>query len=112
MEHTKECQASYDKWQAEANAYTSYWPNHCKSCHGYGVFYSPGNRWEPPSTDPCDECVCNGKCPRCGELTFEDDTLDICSKCGFNLTNGVGGPQDFECNCWDSYEDDLLQVDH
>lgn len=111
MEHTKECLASYEKWQAEVAVYNSFWPQHCKTCHGYGAFFYAGSYDEPPSTDPCEECVCKGNCPRCGEHTFEDDTLDICSKCGFNLMNGMGGPQDFECGCYLEYENDLFQGD-
>lgn len=48
----------------ERAEYLETYPNHCKSCQGWGNFkrLSPDIR-----ISDCEECITKERCPRCGE---------------------------------------------
>jgi len=102
-----ERQSDADRLDAElkVEAYAAQWPGVCRQCHGYGYIEShydpsaPGVSLAPGEMvdlEPCDACVCEGHCPRCGapwpdDVDAETDNVGPCASCGFVLyeTEGV-----------------------
>lgn len=76
-------QLTREQWLAK-------WPCHCTVCEGYGaqewIEYHDGPRYPgEPMSEPC-TCMDNGRCPRCGELSFsEDREPTVCACCGWDL---------------------------
>lgn len=104
--HSPVCDAAAEKVKAAQAEYDAKWPNHCKNCNARGGFDLPGSHWDPPDFDVCAECVCSGKCPRCGASTFSDDEVSICSGCGFDTMNPDRRPENYECwGCEDLQEE-------
>ena len=83
--------------------YAEKWPNHCRSCNGWGVTtFSQSVPYGSTSAsfdtqDPCDACTMHGKCARCGErgLACEENGDDEiitgegpCKLCGWNYDDG------------------------
>ena len=103
-DHTPECLTSYDKWLSEKTEYERQWPNYCRNCRGWG-YIPAGYEYGAPILDPCDECVDQGRCPRCNYQIYEspcDDWEDgtVCPKCGWHdgVTEGI--VDEPECWCW------------
>lgn len=80
--------------EAHNKAFLERWPNACQSCLASGEVHwsenaapwGSGENWPMQMSDICSACLSNGKCPRCGKATFEDeeDFEDLeCSACGW-----------------------------
>jgi superfamily II DNA or RNA helicase len=102
--------------------YLSEWPNYCEDCGGWGGHYStydpsPSGVGLSPGFmtdyDPCETCVENDICPRCGENTIslidgKSEDWYECKSCRWDDRQGFEGmPQDPpmppECNCWERH---------
>jgi hypothetical protein len=89
--HTRDCRAAARRREDAQKAWLAKWPNACAYCHG--------------NTDcgyPCDRCLRQLICPRCGAtdtIDAEDATIP-CTGCGW-LENepDAGMPEDHECKC-------------
>lgn len=77
-------------YREEIDAYEKRWPEHCKTCRGWGVFTFYENHGMPGGmsetiTDPCEPCY--GKCPRCAVEIGHIDTFHYdeegCRECGW-----------------------------
>lgn len=64
---------SREEWLAK-------YPNHCKACEGAAAHY--GVRWGEETADPCG-CAEDGRCPRCGKQTLDEDGNGPCEACGW-----------------------------
>lgn len=94
--HTAECLSFSSTMQAQYDAWIARWPLYCTNCHGWGAV---------GEDCACEDCVDEGKCPRCGEpgLTSEgrgDDTTGEgpCKSCGWNYDDGRPEPGPY-CAC-------------
>jgi hypothetical protein len=109
MQHTKECLQE----QEAAAQYMAEWPDHCPKCHGAGQ-YSYEDDPSPAGvslssgsytyTEPCEECVECGVCPRCGKESLwaaEEDEPDniYCTSCSWKW--GDEGQSYHECYCYE-----------
>lgn len=98
--HTASCEARH---QAKVE-YETLWPGYCHTCHGEGFQTWPATWEDPGSSDPCDDCLGQGNCPRCGHHheneAWNCDTNDLCEACGWDPESGETCPDD-ECECWD-----------
>jgi len=77
---TEQCQQHVAAINAAREAYASQWPSHCQDCGGnggtassydpspHGVGLASGVIWD---FDPCETCVEQYKCPRCGKRLSE-----------------------------------------
>ena len=87
---------------AELDAYAAKWPGVCRKCNGYGYMES---RYDPSpagvslapgymvEAEPCEACVCEGHCPRCGAPwpdDGDDEYVGPCASCGFVLYETAG----------------------
>lgn len=116
--HTTECQAQIDSRAKAIATWKAQRPDHCEECMGVGgtvtrydpspagVGLSPG--WMT-DFEPCELCVMNSCCPRCGEhgLSDEDDGdkttgAGPCWNCGWNYNDAC--PAEPECCCWPEFE--------
>jgi len=79
-----------DEWKAK-------WPNYCRDCDGWGgsTFYESHGLPGPAERliEPC-ECVMaetDGpqKCPRCGELSLDNDGSGPCNNCTWDYDDGL-----------------------
>jgi hypothetical protein len=100
--HTLECIARTVQSRREQEAWTSLWPDYCKTCNGQGVFteafdpHSGGSSLE--LTDPCPDCTGKGICARCGQPGLDKDTgQGPCSCCGWNYDDWL--PELSFCLC-------------
>lgn len=105
--HSKECQSAIDQRSSDIAAWEIAWPNHCKTCHGWGGFYStydpsPSGVSLGPGTmddfDTCPDCSDRDLCPRCG-VSLPHDFVASCKACGWT-TDTPGRPEPAECTCW------------
>lgn len=110
---TPECQSRMEAHNRVVREYEEKYPGHCETCRGWGgrtysydpspagVGLSPGCMWD---FDPCEDCTCQGKCPRCGEKVegLGDENVP-CPHCGWTEKDG-GLPEAPECWCF--YEED------
>lgn len=85
MTHTIDCVQSLAAWVASVGAYGTRWPSYCTACNAVGGFEywdgEAGYRFEP-----CEACVGQGKCPRCGKagmLSPDGDVQVTCNHCGW-----------------------------
>lgn len=73
--------------------YRANWPHHCRNCGGWGSqeWREDGQRF----CEPCDGCIGQNVCPRCGEhghfWNEETETIGQCAFCGW--TDGTEGEQ-------------------
>lgn len=101
--HSEACLAAKraaDLWRNEH-------PNYCKTCGGAGF-----NDCSDPSVglyggEPCEDCVCQGKCPVCGHQHGENWNADVqewepCESCGWTESQY---PPFWECFCYDPEAD-------
>ncbi len=70
--------------QEKIQLWESQWPNHCRTCDGYGEVYYPDD-----GSDSCPDCMESGMCPRCGEHTFAHEEESPCSSCGWDYGDGI-----------------------
>lgn len=101
-------------------AWMKAWPNHCPVCSGWGVVGDGGGDWVdygstkvqlPWEPDPCDNCIEQGCCPRCGEQIIADvdafnDWLENERPCPFcdwqhGKSTDDAKPEIPECYCWE-----------
>jgi hypothetical protein len=118
--HTKWCKDQHEKYEKQLAEYESKWPDYCKHCNGWDGFW---DQYDPSPAgvslgsgymldfEPCDKCVENGKCPRCGtqttlfEMALEDGDELSCPECRW--TSNVDDkeswslPQGPECYCYE-----------
>lgn len=106
--------------QAARQAWVEAHPQFCPTCDAHGELTSVENGaphgagfWAMESSEPCEQCLGHGNCPRCGETLFPQDNADgdqdnawyenqaLCPHCGWNWGKGK---DDFapsaECDCW------------
>ena len=101
--HSEACQAAKDA----ADLWKEQHPNHCKTCGGAGF-----NDCSDPSVglyggEPCEDCICQGKCPVCGHQHNENWNADVqewepCESCGWTESQY---PPFWECVCYDPEAD-------
>jgi hypothetical protein len=95
MAHTAECiqhqETVYKPWLER-------WPKFCGDCNGAGAFHDWGDRYTPPSDEPC-ECTMAGRCARCGAQGLTEDGDGPCTACGWNYDDSV--PADCICPEYD-----------
>lgn len=100
MDHTPEC----NRLQAESENARKLWialyPNYCRTCSGSGVetFYeSHGSPYgSEMMTDPCWNCVLEGRRPRCSGPHDSENDDEPCAQCGWNFAAG-GMPEAYVC---------------
>lgn len=102
VEHTDNC----NRRHAAKLAYDAKYPNSCRKCQGMGFISWPATRMDPGDSEPCADCMDEGKCPRCGAQHDEnwnmDETLtDVCTECGWDPQSGDCRPDD-DCNCFET----------
>jgi hypothetical protein len=78
----------YEQLEKAMTEYKAKWPNHCKVCGGWGMFYfiEHGERLE----EPC-ENLPDGTCHRCG-LPDTVSENKPCSNCGWYFDDGIPTP--------------------
>jgi len=93
------------------NAYVAQWTNYCQHCQGAGVLtwqenqapLGSGHTWLETLSEPCDNCVGAGRCPRCGgaaPASWDDGGEEPCPNCGWNWCKVAGDCKpDAECYC-------------
>jgi len=99
VSHTAECEKTRAMEAAAREAYEKEWPNYCQRCGGWGSIAS-GWDGDPESSDvgPC-SCVEEGRCPRCGERSLNEDG-DYCFGCQWIDGKSDGLPEVGACLCW------------
>lgn len=112
MAHTDACLKAQATWSGIQAVYRAAWPEHCKTCYGWGTVGhgTPATQWEPgepPAT--CSDCVEKGICPRCGKPTLNED-CDSCTSCdwGYGEAGSEGLPEQPECWCWEAEAEAML----
>ena len=88
--HTAQCNEA----QAAVVAWKEAHPNYCHKCHGAGVV---GSAWD---NEPCESCVCEGRCPVCGFQHGEgwcEGEYETCEYCGHVI--GEYGCPEVDCDC-------------
>lgn len=90
MKHVPGCSHIMTTAEESIRRWKEKWPNACSSCNGAGGFLL-GEDLPTPAFEGCDECLGNGKCPRCStrfpeELisSYEDGGNPQCPSCGWN----------------------------
>lgn len=117
IECTDECKQRQADWKVAIAAYEATWPNYCRKCNGRGghVYYDdPGDRHcSLPGgfmelDEPCEHCLEDGICPRCGKLAWPDNyEYDlgemVCPHCDWREDHAEedGAPEQPECWCWE-----------
>jgi hypothetical protein len=109
MEHTESCKKFRAAYDVKKAAYELQWSHYCKSCGGWG--YSSYNFDPSPhgvslgsgfmtETEVCSTCVEQGICPRCGELSLDEEG-NKCLVCGweYNVPGNEGLDPEPECEC-------------
>lgn len=93
------------------------WPNHCDGCYGWGCFDASDPSVGIWGLEPCEECLCKGNCPRCGEFIWTEEQLEfmweknipaMCSKCNWYEEDKDRGKPEVDglyCFC---FEDEKL----
>ncbi len=95
--HTAQCneaQAAVAAWKAEH-------PNYCHKCHGSGEVDASDPSVGIWGNEPCEHCVCEGRCPSCGHQHGEGwcmDEYEPCEACGFMVGTDFGCPE-VDCDC-------------
>lgn len=97
IRHTDQClQQRLDSFIVQDN-WIKQWPNQCQYCNGWG-----GSTFEQShpygSTvaveemfEPCEHCLAEGRCPRCGLKTLGYSTVkgDVCISCNWTDKDGM-----------------------
>lgn len=105
--HTSQCeqaQAAYVEWTKQNF-------QHCQACHGNG---SDGRPSDPSvgmfDPEPCDHCLGEGRCPRCGHLHGEEWERMQCESCIWNWDDPRTHSPYQECWCgYDEMEKELAE---
>ncbi len=119
---TPECIEQQRTWRIALHEYVTKWPQHCKSCDGWGYHwyeYDPSpagialSHGTMTDCDPCADCIEQGKCPRCGKEVWTEDDFNpddpvVCLECGWKEDDPDVAPEQPECYCW---ELDLLKAE-
>ena len=101
MTHYDDC--AHALWRAWKTTH----PHSCDRCQATGYLESTENGaphgagyWPMPVSDPCPNCLEQGKCPRCAaELPACDDPdEEHCLVCGWNVTSDPA-PANGPCLC-------------
>jgi hypothetical protein len=107
--HTKECDTAGMAQDAARERWKAAWPDYCSVCEGRGGTHYAGyfdykaGAGEPPSFDPCEACVCQGRCARCQSALSDQETGEgPCTACGWNYDDEL--PEPYDCDCWLSAE--------
>ncbi len=107
--HSVDCIAA----EQAMNAYVAQWTNYCQHCQGAGVLtwqenqapLGSGHTWLETLSEPCDNCVGAGRCPRCGgaaPASWDDGGEEPCPHCGWNWCKVAGDCKpDAECYCYE-----------
>jgi hypothetical protein len=100
--HSADCDQATEKAETARAVYRQAWPNHCAACEGGGLIGSGAidNSSGLVDIEPCDKCLANGKCPRCGADGLVDEAGDVhpCAACGWSEDNDDGMPAHHECH--------------
>lgn len=99
IEHTAEC----DREGQAVRNWVELWPDHCWECNGWGGHPSPAVSLAPgyfTDFEPCEYCIEEGRCPRCGE----DGLESVCDVCGWDQGDPDGKPAHY-CYCEMERED-------
>ena len=104
--HSEACQAAKDA----ADLWREQHPDFCKTCGGSGFVDASDPSVGLWGNEPCEDCVCEGKCPVCGHQHGEDwnndEAISVawtpCEVCGW--TEDKLPPQ-WECFCYDPEKD-------
>lgn len=104
--HSAECLSQAQHATIEQDCWKYLYPNYCRKCDGYGekVFYeSHGFRYGPAEqlSDPCDGCLGQDICPRCGAGGMTED--EPCKACHW-ASNEDAMPPTWEC--WGGCDED------
>lgn len=121
INHTEYCQKQQAEYREAVEKYDQNWPNACKACGGAGYFVyaydpspsgvslAPGYLYD---ADPCEACIEQGKCPRCGKAAWTDDDWNgefaTCPHCGWTDNPKADQPDrvrpvEPDCYCWESW---------
>lgn len=109
IRHLESCVRLAIKVRDETEEYENTYPNYCPYCEGWGSYIEvddPSFSLETEVGDtsveiqPCDHCMSQGFCPRCGE-EFDHEEESSCSSCGFIWGETAGKPYPHICICGD-----------
>lgn len=103
MEHTAECRERTARQLAELEKFYREYPNFCSVCWGAGGKTEYGGRITPDWFEPCDFCVGQGICPKCGWWHGEEWSADVCGACGWTWEGGFSAPSvpdENDCDCF------------
>jgi hypothetical protein len=94
MEHKEGCW--FPRAVAEEARYAEAWPNHCRTCDGWGGFSFYESDTGYSGVDPCANCLEQGKCPRCAggiisEAYWDAGHFANCDNCGYVEGTTQGG---------------------
>lgn len=119
--HTPACLAARSAQRRERQTYCRAWPNHCWKCHGEGLAtwrenaapHGSGESWPMENIEPCEHCIGQGICPRCGsdDNNFAEDDSDggnmKCNSCGWK-EGDAGCPEvTDDCGCFEDNFDEI-----
>ena len=98
--HTNACTNRQLAFQKAVAEYNEKWPNHCKKCGGHSGRSYPATYNDPGDFEECSDCICQGRCPRCGDDRYYSDweTDSPCKNCGWTYKDG-GAPEPPDCEC-------------
>lgn len=79
--------------KAHNDAFQKQWPDYCRNCGGWGMFFYPGKYSGPPERcypddqEPC-EALADDQCHRCSAHAVDLKTIDqyeelVCRACGW-----------------------------
>lgn len=115
FEHSARCKAGEMLRLLERETWRRSYPNYCKTCNGWGQFYSSFKPDAGPGyledIEPCNNCTADGLCARCGGPLSPVDASGPCQDCGWNYDDGM--PPEWECLCEEQilehgYPEDML----
>lgn len=103
--------------QAKQAEWDALWPNACKECDAawFVSYYEPIDEFGGMyKSGECEDCMGEGKCPRCGhqhgiEWNVDDD--EACVECGWDveLTDASMCRPVAHCACWEVESDKELR---
>ncbi len=109
--HTQECDAARAAQETKRNLWALLWPYACPYCEGRGGVHQDGyfdykaGVGEPPCFEPCEACVCQGRCARCrGTLADQETGEGPCTACNWDFDDEL--PELYDCDCWQREEED------
>jgi hypothetical protein len=112
--HTDACNERTRKINEKNQKYAETYPNYCKVCSGCGgssYSYDPSpsgvslGSGSMEDFEPCEHCVMQGNCPRCGSLIWDmsEEGFFVCPVCGLNDESPDGLIPDEDCGCYEIY---------